>query len=226
MSSPLGMHQATPQELTERLAAERRGQPFLLFRDGDGAQRIVELGDERTRLSLGRSPDCDLPMTWDAGISRLHAELERVGPEWLIVDDGISSNGTFVGGERVLGRRRLRDGDTLRLGSTALAYRRPAESAGTTTRHSDERELAAAVTDAQRRVLVELCRPFKAQASEAVPAGNAEIAERLFLSVAAVKTHIRALYKSFGIDDLPQAEKRRKLVVLAFASGVVSDRDL
>ena len=34
------------------------------------------------------------------------------------MDDGLSRNGTFVNGERLSGRRRLTDGDTLRFGGT------------------------------------------------------------------------------------------------------------
>jgi pSer/pThr/pTyr-binding forkhead associated (FHA) protein len=149
-----------------------------------------------------------------------------VGSQWLVVDDGLSSNGTFVGNERVIGRRRLRDGDVLRLGATALAFRQPAGGEAVTTRLSDQRDAAARVTDAQRRVLIALCRPFKYQASAATPATNPQIAAELHLTVAAVKTHLRALFRAFGIDDLPQQEKRRKLVALAFATGLVTDRDL
>jgi hypothetical protein len=82
------------------------------------------------------------------------------------------------------------------------------------------------VTDAQRRVLVVLCRPFKGGASYATPATNPQIAAELVLSVAAVKSHLRTLFRIFGIDDLPQQDKRRQLVALAFSSGVVRDRDL
>jgi hypothetical protein len=225
--SPLGLHHATPAEIAERLALERRGVPFLLFRDGSDAQRILEL-EGRGRVSLGRSADCDIAMTWDAEVSRLHAELERVGSQWLLVDDGLSSNGTFVGDERVSGRRRLHDGDVIRLGATWLAFRQPAEAAPAAepTRRSDERDAARRVTEAQRRVLVALCRPFKHQASAATPATNPQIAAELHLTVAAVKTHLRALFHAFGIEDLPQQEKRRRLVALAFATGLVSDRDL
>ena len=223
--SPLGLHQATPAELRERLAAERRGRPFLVFRDGSGAQRIVELRD-RKRLSLGRSEECDVALPWDAEVSRLHAELERVGSQWLVVDDGLSSNGTFIAGERVSGRRRLRDGDVLRAGATSLVFRQPDAATVVTTRLSDQRDVAAHVTDAQRRVLVALCRPFKHQASAATPATNPQIAAELHLTVAAVKTHLRALFHTFAIDELPQQEKRRKLVALAFATGLVRDRDL
>jgi hypothetical protein len=44
--------------------------------------------------------------------------------------------------------------------------------------------------------------------------------------VAAVKTHLRALFAAFDIEELPQQEKRHRLVALAFAAGVVSERDL
>ena len=224
--SPLGLHQSTPAELRERLAADRRGNPFLVFRDGSGAQRVIELPESRNRLSLGRSAECDLPLTWDEEVSRLHAELERVGSLWLIVDDGLSSNGTFVAGVRVTGRRRLRDGDVLQLGGIKMAFRQPDPAAIATTRLSYHREVAASVTDAQRRVLVALCRSFKQDASVPMPATNREIATELCLSVPAVKTHLRALFHAFDIDDLPQNEKRRELAALAFATGLVRDGEL
>ena len=44
--------------------------------------------------------------------------------------------------------------------------------------------------------------------------------------MAAAKTHLRARFKTFRIDELPQQEKRLRLVALAFSSGLVSDRDL
>jgi pSer/pThr/pTyr-binding forkhead associated (FHA) protein len=223
---PFGLHQATPAELRDRLTAERGTHPFLLYRDDQGAQRIVELDEGRSRLSFGRSPDADVALTWDSQVSRLHAELERVGRHWVIADDGLSRNGTFVAGERVSGRRRLQDGDVLRLGITPILFRSPATTASAATRLSDQPELAASVTDAQRRVLVALCRPFKGSPPYATPATNPQIAEELFLSVAAVKTHLRALFHTFGIDDLPQQEKRLRLVAAAFSSGLVRDNDL
>ena len=36
-----------------------------------------------------------------------------MGADWVICDDGLSHNGTFVNGERVRGRRRLAAGDVL-----------------------------------------------------------------------------------------------------------------
>ena len=57
----------------------------------------------------------------------MHAALERLGGEWTVVDDGLSRNGTYVNGERVTARRRLHDGDVVRVGGTAIAFRAPGE---------------------------------------------------------------------------------------------------
>ncbi len=84
----------------------------------------------------------------------------------------------------------------------------------------------ASLSEAQRRVLVALCRPFKESAGYVTPATNQQIAGELFLSVDAVKTHLRALFAKFGIEDLPQNQKRIRLVELALKSGVVTPRDL
>jgi hypothetical protein len=120
----LGPYASTPSELEERTEADRRSSPYLLYRDGDGVQRLRPL-DGGDRLTLGRNPACDVPLAWDADVSRAHATLERLGVEWAIVDDGDSRNGTFVNGERLRGRRRLDHGDVMRCGHTTLLFRAP-----------------------------------------------------------------------------------------------------
>jgi DNA-binding NarL/FixJ family response regulator len=75
-------------------------------------------------------------------------------------------------------------------------------------------------------VLIALCRPFKDGTGYVTPATNQEVASELFLSVDAVKTHLRSLFGKFGIEDLPQNQKRVRLVELALKSGVVTPRDL
>jgi pSer/pThr/pTyr-binding forkhead associated (FHA) protein len=119
---PLERHAATPAELRDRLAAERRGTPFLVFRDGDDGQVIVELPDDAARMTIGRSPRNDVPLRWDGEVSRLHAELERVAGDWIVGDDRLSRNGTFVNGERLQSRRVLRGGDVIAVGDTRIAF--------------------------------------------------------------------------------------------------------
>jgi pSer/pThr/pTyr-binding forkhead associated (FHA) protein len=223
-ASPVGIHQASPEELRERIAAEREGVPFLVLRNETGRQRIVGL-KPGAPTTLGRSPECDISLPWDQEVSRLHAELEMIGDQWVLVDDGLSSNGTFFGDERITGRRRLADGDVFRVGATAIAFRHPLASGSGTTR-AQQPATAVSVTPAQHRVLIALCRPYKGGANFATPATNPQIAEELYLSVAAVKSHLRALTRAFGIDDLPQQEKRQRLVAMALQLGVVKERDL
>jgi pSer/pThr/pTyr-binding forkhead associated (FHA) protein len=222
--SPLHAHAATPRELSARIAAERGGTAFLLYRDRDGNQVILTLNGER--ITVGRRPTNDVPLDWDSEVSRLHAALERAGDEWTLVDDGLSHNGTWVGGERVVSRRRLRDGDVIKVGGTTIAYCAPKEgpsSAATVT--SVGPHVAELLTPAQRRVLVALCRPFK-DSTYSTPATNQQIADELVVSVDAVKSNLRALFSAFEIEDLPQNQKRASLALRALRTGVISRREL
>jgi pSer/pThr/pTyr-binding forkhead associated (FHA) protein len=67
----------------------------------------------------------DLMLSWDAQVSAVHTELQRLADDWVLVDDGLSRNGSFVNGERVSGRRRLTGGDELRFGRTVVVFRSP-----------------------------------------------------------------------------------------------------
>lgn len=77
------------------------------------------------------------------------------------------------------------------------------------------------LTEAQLGILAALCRPISAGNSYATPATNQEIADEVFLGVDAVKGHLRTLYRKFGIEDLPQNQKRARLVELAIEGGYV-----
>ena len=221
-----GPHQATAAELKARIEAERAGAPFVVYFDDARRQRIVPLPPELPRAAIGRTEDVAIPVPWDSQVSRVHAELERVGEHWVVADDGLSRNGTYLNELRITGRRRLADQDVVRVGLTSMLFREPGARSEASTVLGDDAELAASVTPAQRRVLVALCRPFAGGPAFATPATNPQIAEELFLTVAAVKTHLRSLFHTFEIEDLPQQEKRHRLVALAFASGLVTDRDL
>jgi pSer/pThr/pTyr-binding forkhead associated (FHA) protein len=223
VAGPFARHAASPAELKQQFEANRAGRPYLLFRDGGGDQCILPLPDTREPISMGRGPSCDVSLPWDEKVSRVHAQMERIGDDWTISDDGLSRNGTFVNGDRLTRRRRLFDGDLVRVGSTEMAYRAPAQSLSPTV--SGRSMVPPTLSDAQRRVLVALCRPFHDAGAYATPATNKEIADELVLSVVAVKTHLRALFQRFGIDELAQNTKRARLVELAFESGAVTPAD-
>jgi pSer/pThr/pTyr-binding forkhead associated (FHA) protein len=218
--------QTSALELKAQIEAERGGRPFLVFRDGGGEQRIVVIEPGAETLWVGRGESADLRLDWDEEVSALHAQIEVVRDECTLLDDGLSRNGSFVGEQRVDGRRRLRNGDALRFGRTAVLFRRPGESTPEATVAAGELPAAATISPAQRRVLLTLCRPFKDEAPFATPATNQAIAEELHLSVDAVKTHMRALFEKLGVEDLPQNRKRVALVERALQSGSVSRREL
>ncbi|MEO8092847.1 MAG: FHA domain-containing protein [bacterium] len=114
-------------EAPEIAEARRRGEPFVSYRDAHDRVQTLSLEDTWERATIGRGPSADLGLPWDSEVSRVHAELVRVADDWTVVDDGLSQNGTFVNGERVERRRRLRDGDELRCGETTLRFHAPFE---------------------------------------------------------------------------------------------------
>lgn len=226
MPSPLDLHAASPRELQARIAAERRGTPFLLYRDRGDAQVIVELGEVPERLTIGRRPTNTVVLDWDSEVSRVHAALERIGDDWTLADDGLSHNGTYLNGRRLSTRARLRDGDTIGVGAVAIAFRAPDDGAPSRpTATALHAHVGEAITPAQRRVLLALCRPFAAS-GYAVPPTNQQIAEELVVSVDTVKSTLRALFEAFRLGDLPQNHKRASLALAALRAGVVTRREL
>jgi hypothetical protein len=103
-----GHGRTTARELKARLEGERRGLPFLSYRDANGRQCLLALDETAGRITVGRRSSSGVCLGWDEEVSPVHAELARVGEEWTLVDDGVSSNGSWVSGERVRGRRPLR----------------------------------------------------------------------------------------------------------------------
>ena len=78
--------------------------------------------DGHDTFIVGRSRLVHCAMPEDAALSRDHFLIEVQPPRCELRDLG-STNGTFVDGETVR-ETELHDGDTLRVGSTALVYRR------------------------------------------------------------------------------------------------------
>lgn len=221
--------QTSAPELKAQIEAERGGRPFLVYRDGDGEQRILVVEEATSEIWVGRGEAAGLRLGWDSEVSTLHAQIEVVGGDCTLLDDGLSRNGSFVGEERVHGRRLLRDREVLRFGRTTVLYRRPGKDgsgAPEATAIASEVPPAAAISPGQRRVLLALCRPFKGGSAFATPPTNQAIAEELHLSVDAIKTHMRALFERLEVEDLPQNQKRIALVERALQSGVVAPPDL
>jgi pSer/pThr/pTyr-binding forkhead associated (FHA) protein len=213
-------------ELKAVLQAERTGRPFLLYRRRDGSQGLRVLDDSAVWLTVGRSHEADVVLNWDERVSAVHAELHRVGGQWTIADDGLSTNGTYINGSRLSGRHRLRDGDRLIMGRTVVLYRVGSEVRIPVTVTTDDTPRVDRLSDTQRRVLVALCRPYRDEHKFTVPATNQQIAQEVSLGVDAIKTHLRVLFGKFGLEDLPQNKKRVRLAECALQWGLVRRSDL
>ena len=111
--------------LHDRIEAERRGSAYVVFQDPTGKQQVVTLEDDQEKVAIGRRVENDIALAWDQEVSREHAQLLRGAEGWTLVDEG-SRNGSYLNGQRVSGRRPLRDGDVLRFGDTVVLFRAPA----------------------------------------------------------------------------------------------------
>jgi pSer/pThr/pTyr-binding forkhead associated (FHA) protein len=223
MESPLALHRASAGELKARLDADRRGHPYLIYFDGSGSQKLVDLELLGTHATVGRQPQSDIALEWDSEVSRTHAELERIGTEWTVVDDGRARNGSFVNGVRLRGRRRLRDGDAIRVGRSILHFRAPALHSEPTAESTAAR--VPRLTETQRDILMALCRPL-VDSPVAAPASNRQIAAEVVISVETVKSQLRRLFAAFAIGELPQNQKRAQLARVALERGAVDAGEL
>jgi pSer/pThr/pTyr-binding forkhead associated (FHA) protein len=197
-----------------------------VYRDGDDRQALVDVRALGGSLSIGRRAGNDVPLTWDDEVSRVHCTIERIGADWVLCDDGLSHNGTFVNGARMSGRRTLGDGDVITVGETAIAFCSPGGAPSSSSTITGESPHAAiSLTPAQRRVVTALCRPL-AESRYGVPASNQQIADELYMSLDGVKTSLHGLFERFALVDLPQNQKRAALAREALERGLVQRESL
>jgi pSer/pThr/pTyr-binding forkhead associated (FHA) protein len=221
MESHATLGSQTPEEHEERQAALDRGDPFLLFRDGDGRQRIVALNEDQDAVTIGRRFEADISLPWDPEASRLHAELSLRAGEWTIVDDGWSQNGTWVNGLRLAGRRRLADGDLVKVGRTILGFHSPGATGPGPTMVQGELSATPRFSEQQQRILKALCRPLFADGDGFNPSSDLEVADETGINVDVVTQELDLLARLFGLEDMPRPERRAEVALLAVRSGLV-----
>jgi len=222
VESPLTLGKPTQEELEARRAAERIGSPFLVYRDDGGRQHIFSLAERAHSITLGRRDEADISIPWDPEMSRLHAELELRAGEWTVADDGLSQNGTWVNGLRLTGRRRLTDGDLLRVGRTIFAYCAPeGASSGGPTLVPGEISATPHFSEQQQRVLRALCKPLFADGEGINPATDEEIADATGIPLEAVVSELDHLGRALGLEDMPTADQRAEIALLAMRTGLV-----
>jgi hypothetical protein len=222
VESPLALGQPTQEELEARRAAERIGAPFLIYRDDEGRQHIYSLAERLQSVTLGRRDEADISVPWDPEMSRLHAELELRAGEWTVSDDGLSQNGTWVNGLRLAGRRRLSDGDLLRVGRTIFAFCAPGVSTAGPTLVPGELSATPRFSEQQQRVLQALCRPLFTDGEGINPATDEEVSEATGIPLEAVASELDHLGRAMGLEEMPHGDQRAEIALLAMRSGLVS----
>ncbi len=76
--------------------------------------------DKKKKITMGRSQDNDLILTGSPLISKLHAGLSHEQGSWMLTDK--SSNGIYVNGEKVLGKKALSYGDQIEIFGCRMIY--------------------------------------------------------------------------------------------------------
>ena len=104
--------------LFQALGDTGRQKPCLILYSGEHSGTRFAL--QSKRLSLGRSPECDVCLE-SPGVSRRHAEVREEGKH-VVLHDLDSSNGTHLNEVRITQPQPLRDGDLVRLGASVLKF--------------------------------------------------------------------------------------------------------
>lgn len=86
---------------------------------GPGAGREFPL--EGDRLTIGRSPECEIRIPDDPNLSRHHARIERL-PKGFVLHDLRSTNGTLVNRVPIEGPTALHHLDTIQVGMSTLRF--------------------------------------------------------------------------------------------------------
>jgi pSer/pThr/pTyr-binding forkhead associated (FHA) protein len=104
-----------------RAASSSLRRPLLVAVTGGGLSRGASFEVDGS-LTIGRSPQMDIQID-DPFASGRHARIyEREGT--FFVEDIGSTNGTYLNGRRLDGRRPLEPDDSIRIGDTEFRYER------------------------------------------------------------------------------------------------------
>lgn len=205
-------------------AVRAKGHAYVRYRDGERF-RAVALVPAAAALYVGRDEGCAVTIQHDQRVSRRHARLIFGAGQWSI-EDGPSRNGTLVDGRRAVGEHILADGSRITVGRTTLSFHAPQAAPVATTLVDEPPVRRLFPTPTQRKVLVELARPYLGHEAEVpVAPTNAAIAAKLGYQVTTIRDAISDLYRQAGLARGASAQ-RAELVRLAIAEGLVHADDL
>jgi predicted component of type VI protein secretion system len=180
-----------------------------------GEPHSIPLREGRT--VIGRDPDADLWIE-DEAISWNHLEIESRGGI-LMATDLDSRNGTALNGEPLDRPRRLRDGDTLMIGSHRLEVSDPVPGrAGATVPAAGP---AVALTEEERATATALVAPYRSEGAFAGrPATRAEIAAALHVSERTAQRRLDALAAKLDVSGEAGRDRPRLIAARVIELGL------
>jgi pSer/pThr/pTyr-binding forkhead associated (FHA) protein len=182
---------------------------------GGEAPTSVALVGERT--VIGRSPEAELRLE-DEAVSWNHLEIERRG-EVLMAADLDSRNGTALNGEPLDRPRRLRDGDTLIVGSHRLEVSLGPTPPGGDTVPSGEPSVA--LSEEERATAAALTAPYRSEGAFAGrPATRAEIAATLQVSERTAQRRLDAVAAKLGVPGDAGRDRPRQIAARVIELGL------
>lgn len=110
-------------EITEELFPPENQEPYavLSYKDGEDEKKYMMM---KNLITIGRdSRECDLPITGDKYIGRSHAIIFYRDDKFFLADFH-SKNGTFINGERFEGVKQINDGDTIKIATTEMKFKK------------------------------------------------------------------------------------------------------
>ncbi len=180
-----------------------------------GEPRSVSLAAERT--VVGRDPEADLAIEDDA-VSWHHLEIENRGGV-LMATDLDSRNGTALNGDPLDRPRRLRDGDTLLVGSHRIEVSDPVPGrAGGTVAATAP---SVALNEEERATARALVAPYRSQGAFAGrPATRAEIAEELHVSERTAQRRLDSLAAKLDVPGDAGRDRPRLIAARILELGL------
>ena len=183
---------------------------------GEGGEpRSVPLSGDRT--VVGRNPEAEIPID-DEAVSWNHLEIENRGGA-LMATDLDSRNGTALNGEPLDRPRRLRDGDTLIVGTHRLEVSDPVPGrAGGTVATA---EPAVPLSEEERATAAALVAPYRSEGAFAGrPATRAELAEALHVSERTAQRRLDALAAKLDVPGDSGRERPRLIAARVIELGL------
>ncbi|HEU5142049.1 MAG TPA: FHA domain-containing protein [Solirubrobacterales bacterium] len=169
------------------------------------------------RTTVGRDPEADVSLDDDA-VSWHHLEIESRGGV-LMATDLDSRNGTALNGEPLERPRRLRDGDTLILGSQRLEV--SISQAGAAGQTVASTEPSVPLSEEERATAAALVAPYRSQGAFAGrPSTRAELAEALHVSERTAQRRLDALAAKLDVPGDAGRERPRLIAARVIELGL------